>query len=111
MRIGDLNHRVILQRPGGSRDAVGERVTTWTDVATVWANVTPTSTSERMLAAQARSLVTHRVTIRYGSEWSAIDGSWRVKFGTRYMVIEGVRNLQEGGRWIELVCVEGGAEE
>mgnify|MGYP007083426429 CR=1 FL=1 len=111
MNPGRLNHRVTLQRPGGTRDAVGERQTTWTDVATVWANVAPTSTAERMVAAQARSFVTHRVTIRYGSEWSTIDGSWRIKFGARYMPIEGVRNLQEGGRWLELVCTEGGAEE
>lgn len=111
MNIGKLAHRVTLQRPGGTRDAVGERVTTWTDVATVWANVTPTSTAERNIAAQAHSLVTHRITIRYGSEWSTIDGSWRVKFGTRYMPIEGVRNLEEKNLWIELVCTEGGSSE
>lgn len=111
MNIGRLTHRVTLQRPGGTSDALGERQTTWTDVATVWASVMPTSTTERNIAAQAHSFVTHRITIRYGSEWSTIDASWRIKFGTRYMPIEGVRNLEEQGRWIELVCTEGGAEE
>lgn len=111
MNIGRLTHRVTLQRPGGSRDAYGQRQTTWTDVATVWASVMPTSTAERLAASQAHSFVTHRVTIRYGSEWSTIDASWRIKFGSRYMPIEGVRNLEEQGRWFELVCVEGGGEE
>lgn len=111
MNIGRLTHRVTLQRPGGTRDAVGERQTTWTDVATVWASVTPTSTAERNIAAQAHSFVTHRVTIRYGSEWATIDASWRVKFGDRHMPIEGIRNLEEGGRWFELVCTEGDAVE
>lgn len=111
MRIGRLRHRITLQRPGGSRDAVGERVTTWTDVATVWADVVPTSTYERNIAAQAHSFVTHRITLRYGSEWSAIDGSWRVLFGERALPIEGVRNIDEVNKTIELVCTEGGATE
>jgi len=111
MNAGDLRHRVTLQRPGGTRDAVGERQTSWTSVATVWASVVPTSTGERMIAAQAHSFITHRVTIRYGSEWAGIDASWRVLFGARAMPIEGVRNLEEDGRWFELVCTEGGGAE
>ena len=90
---------------------MGERQTTWTDVATVWADVVPTSTYERNIAAQAHSLVTHRITIRYGSDWSTIDGSWRVMFGDRALPIEGVRNVDENNRMIELVCTEGGATE
>lgn len=111
MNIGRLTHRVTLQRPGGTSDALGERQTIWTDVATVWASVMPTSTTERNIAAQAHSFITHRITIRYGSEWASIDGSWRVKLDSRYMPIEGVRHLEEGGRWFELVCSEGGSQE
>jgi head-tail adaptor len=36
MEAGTLRHRVTLQSPTGDQDAVGERDTEYTDVATVW---------------------------------------------------------------------------
>jgi SPP1 family predicted phage head-tail adaptor len=113
VQIGKLRHRVTIQKPDPSavRDAVGERSTTWIDVITCWASVVPTSTSERNIAAQAHSFVSHRVTLRWCSELSTIDASWRVLFGERALPIEGVRNLDERNQVLELVCVEGGGQE
>lgn len=111
MKSGQLRHRITLQSPSGTRDAVGERSTTWTNVATVWASVEPLSTSERHIAAQAHTFLTHRVTIRYASVVSAIDASWRVLFGDRVLTIEGVRNLNERNITLELVCTEGERQE
>jgi SPP1 family predicted phage head-tail adaptor len=113
MRSGTLRHRVTLQKPaaGDNRDAVGEPQTVWETVGTYWASVVPLSTGERHLAAQSRTYVTHRVTLRYSSELAAIDGSWRVVFGTRHLPIEGVRNIDERNREFELVCVEGMKQE
>lgn len=111
MRGGRLRHRITLQSPGGTRDEVGERTTTWNDVATVWASVEPLSTGERHVAAQAHAFVTHRVTIRYDSLVAAIDASWRVLFGARVLTIEGVRNLEERNSVIELVCTESTRQE
>lgn len=111
MRAGKLRHRVTLQSPGGALDAVGERVTTWTNVATVWASVEPLSTGERHIAAQAHAFVTHRVTLRYESLIAAVNASWRVLLGARVLTIEGVRNLDERNVTIELVCTEGDRQE
>ena len=112
MRAGPMRHRVILQSPAGSRDAVGERTTTWTDVDTVWADIQPLTVRDQLLADQAYGLVSHKVLVRYSSTISAIDHSWRVKFGTRILVLNAPpRNIGERNRTLELLCLEGPREE
>lgn len=112
MRVGKLNKRVLLQSPGGTRDAVGERTTTWSDVATVWAQIEPLSVKEQIAAAQARGSVTHKILIRYSATVVAITHAWRVKYGTRIFTVDGpARNINEGNRYLELICIEGLAQE
>lgn len=105
--IGELRHRVSLQSPGGSRDALGERTTSWTTVATRWAKVEPFTARELFAAGQAQSEVSQRVWVRHDAAIAALDASWRVLFGSRVLVIDGVRNHEERDRWLELLCSEG----
>jgi SPP1 family predicted phage head-tail adaptor len=108
MRAGELRHRVILQRPGGTNDGFGERMPAWMNVATVYATVAPLSTQERMLGGQLKADTTHTVTIRYSTEIAAIDGSWRVLYGARVLVLNGAPiNVDERNITLELPCVEG----
>lgn len=103
---------VILQSPGGTRNPLtGERVTTWTDVASVFAQIDPLSGREEFLAAQRQASTTHRVKIRYSSEVAAIDASWRVMFGARVFTIDTLRNIGELGDHLELMCTEGRRQE
>jgi SPP1 family predicted phage head-tail adaptor len=112
MRAGKLRHRVTVQSPAGTRDAVGERQTTWTDVAAnVPASIEPLAAREQFLAAQAQASTTHRVRLRYSSDLSALNASWRIKFGDRVLVIDGVRNIEERNMEFELLCTEGLREE
>jgi SPP1 family predicted phage head-tail adaptor len=103
MLSGKLRHQVILQSPGGTSDAYGERATTWTDVATVRAAVEPVGATERFHAGQQNAMRTHQVTIRY---CPGIDETCRVLFGSRALVIVGVRNLDEKNVTLMLDCVE-----
>ena len=91
IQAGKKIHKVILQSPAGSRDAVGERVTTWTNVATVWASIEPLSVRDAFLAAQAHASTTHRVRIDWSTDVDNIDGSWRVLFGSRVLVGAGTQ--------------------
>lgn len=114
MQAGKLRHRITIQKPSTSttRDAVGEPTTPWVDVVTDYpAGVAPVSTGERHVAAQNHMAISHRVTVRYCTDIAAIDNSWRVVFEGRYLPIEGVRNLDERNRTLELVCIEGPREE
>lgn len=107
MRAGTLDKRVILQSPAGSRDAVGERTTTWTTVATVWGSINPISARDLIAAGQTQTEITHRVRVRYSSALAALDSSWRVMFGSRIFVVLTVRNIEEGNKEFELLCSEG----
>lgn len=107
MQGGQLRHRVTLQAPAGARNALGERDTTWTTVATVWAAITPLSTRDLIAAAATQNETTQRVLIRAGSHIAALDSSWRVLFGARVLVITGIRRIDEIAEQIELQCSEG----
>ena len=107
MQAGRKTCKVVLQSPTGSRDAVGERTTTWVDVATVWAAIAPLTAREMFAAAQAQAPATHRVRIDYSSAVAAIVAAWRVKFGVRIFIIDGVRNIDERNVELELLCTEG----
>jgi SPP1 family predicted phage head-tail adaptor len=109
---GKLNHRVTLQQPGGVPDAVGERATTWSNIATVWASVAPLSTTQLAAAAQMQTNASIRVTVRWSPAIAAIAADWRVLFGSRILVIAAPpRNVAESNEMIELLCSEGLREE
>jgi SPP1 family predicted phage head-tail adaptor len=113
MRAGRLRHQLTIQRPnGGTRDAAGKRITTYADVATdVWGRVEPLSSNDIYNAAQYNAQTTHSVTIRWSEEISEIESSWRVLFGVRTFVIDGIMNTDERNREIVLNCIEGERNE
>lgn len=107
MRAGKLRHKITLQMPAGTRDAVGERTTTWAHVWSTRASIMPLKVAERFISSQMQSSVTHKIGLLYSSEISAIDNSWRVVFGSRIFTIDGVRDIEERHRNLELLCTEG----
>lgn len=109
MKAGRLRHVVTLQSPSGSRDAVGQRVTVWTDEAIgVPAEVRPLTGREQYFAAQKQASTNHIVTLRWGRYLAALDASWRVKFKDRIFTIDAPpKNLDERNIEIDLECTEG----
>lgn len=111
MKPGTMRHRVTLQSPAGVRDGVGERATTWANVATIWASINPISARDLIAAGQTLNETTHRVRVRDSSLVAAIDTSWRVMFGARIFVITSIRRIDEIKNEIELLCSEGARNE
>lgn len=106
MRAGDLRHLVVLESPPTAADSVGWATGAWTSRATVYAAIDPISGREALLAAQRQAQTTHIVKIRYNSQVSGLDETWRIKYGSRYFRIEGRVNQSERDRNLELSCVE-----
>jgi SPP1 family predicted phage head-tail adaptor len=77
MQAGQLNQRVTLQTCAITKDAVGGPVETWSDLATVWANVYDLSGKAINEAQQVGSSVTRRVTVR---QRSGLTSGLRVRF-------------------------------
>lgn len=107
MRSGNLRHRVIIQKPSGTRDAVGEVDTEYCDIATEWAAITPLNSRDIIASAQSHLQVTHEVIVRYRAVLSDIDVGWRVNHNGRYLYVAGVYNIRERDKSYRLLCHEG----
>jgi len=103
MNIGKMRHRLILQQPVSSQNTMDETVVTWTDMATVWGQIDPATGSWYFQAKQANSNVTGRVHIRYRSD---IDPTWRIQYGTRYLNIVSIINVDEKNRELLIMYSE-----
>lgn len=97
MRIGSLDRRVTLMRPVQTGPTEhNETLTSWQDVATVWAGVAAQSEGERPEAGKATATRTVTFRIRWRGD---VDERWRLLFDGRPWEIRGVREI---GRRIAL---------
>lgn len=105
MQIGKLRHRITIQYPSPTQDATNDPVVSWRVLATVWADVRPAGSQERLQrqADQVVAQVDQRVRMRYRSD---ITTQMRVKWGTRYFDIEGVNDPDGRRRELRLDCRE-----
>ena len=60
----ELNQRITLQSKSVTRNAIGEEVVTWGDVATVWAKVMPLRGNAFYAANQQQHVIDARFLIR-----------------------------------------------
>jgi len=88
MDPGRLRHRLTVQRVVRTDDGGGGYTEAWQDVpnGTVWGQVRPISSSERVRAMQSHGDITHRVTVRYSA---TLTGEMRVQFKGRTLSLVG----------------------
>lgn len=104
---GPLRHRVAIQRPLQVRDAYGQPVLSWLDVATVWASVENVGGSESWNARQVQADATLGVTTRHGSNLAGYGTSWRLVFKGRVLEVVDVSLRSEiTNGWIDWQCKE-----
>jgi SPP1 family predicted phage head-tail adaptor len=89
MMSGRLDRKITLQKPTTSRDAYGGQATSWTDEATVWAQVQQQSGRE-LFAAGKLAEVDALFKIRYRSD---VDETWQVVYDGRTYDIQSVKEL------------------
>lgn len=99
LKVSDLCSRVILQTISSGVDEIGQPVTTWTDTATVWADVRYLSGLSAIKAGADVSLSKVSIRLRY----RAVNAGQRVKHGSVLFNIEAV--LPDAKRaYTDLVC-------
>ena len=101
--IGNLRHRITLQKPVIIRDSIGQELEGWQDVATVWASIEPLSGKEYFNAQQTNSEVSTKITIRY---LESITPFMRVFFHKHTYNILSVINFEERNIYLQLLCSE-----
>ncbi|RTL71914.1 MAG: head-tail adaptor protein [Hyphomicrobiales bacterium] len=100
--IGALDRRLALEAPSDTADGAGGLVTGWTLVAEVWANVAPSTGSERYLSDALRVQVSHRITIRSRAD---ITPAMRLRDGARVFRISAILDRARRNRLV-LLCLE-----
>jgi SPP1 family predicted phage head-tail adaptor len=109
MRAGELRHRIAFQKRNASLDAFGGQLSTWSTIATVWADIRPMSGRE-LLAAQAINIdISHTVEIRYQLQFAGPKAvaAMRILYGDRIFNIHSSIDPDERHKTLELGCSEG----
>lgn len=105
IKAGSLNQRITFQQKSLTRNGIGEEVFTWSDVATVWAEVIPIRGREFYESAQMQQAVDMRFRIRARS---GLDGSMRLLWKTEpYDIIAIIPGTAQHAGTIEIMAVSG----
>lgn len=101
---GELKRRVTLQSRGSTKTPAGGQVTTWTDVATVFARIESRPGSEPLEGGAIRGVLSHVVRIRYRP---GVAPAMRLLYGARTLNIASVVDVEEAHVALDLYCSEG----
>lgn len=109
LRAGQLNRRVTLQRQSTVQDSYGAPLSTWIDVATVWADIQPLTGRELENAQRMASVVSHQITVRHQAALadSRAVAAWRALYKGRAFDIHAALNENEANVFITLLASEG----
>lgn len=103
MEIGKMKHRIEIQEPIEVKDAYGGITTTYTTRRTCWSKITPMTGKEIYKFQKFDMRISHSVKLYY---YSALEPSWRIKYGTRYFNIISIINDEEDNKSMSLLCEE-----
>lgn len=97
--IGDYDKRIQLIKVLSERDSTYNQVKKVEQVvATVWARLKNVSTGgEDFKAKQEKGDIKQGFEIKYSSDWSAINETWKIKWGGIYYEITKVFNDRRRG--------------
>jgi len=102
MRAGKLRFLVSLQSATAVEDDYGEDVTTFTEYASVYADIIPLSGKEFFAAQQVNSEITIKVIIRYRDD---VKASHRVVYNNQVFEIAAPPiNVRMRNRDLQLLC-------
>ncbi|MFV9511809.1 phage head closure protein [Tepidibacillus sp. LV47] len=100
--IGDLRHRITLQKQATITDADGFTTQQWQDVATVWAAVENLYGREYWEAAAIQAEKTVKFTIRYRPD---VDQTMRIVFRGQVYEITAIDNIKYRNEYMEIKAV------
>ena len=101
MQSGRLKHFVTIQRRSETRDAIGQPVVSWVQVAQVFADIRHQSGLEQIQADAPTSTVRASVRIRYRA---GIDAGMRVLHRGVAYNITAVLPDEVGRQHVDLAC-------
>ncbi|MEP7456790.1 phage head closure protein [Phyllobacterium sp. SB3] len=94
---GSLNQELVLEKSSISIGETGELIESWSEIASLWAQVEPIGTGPRLLGEQQIPEVTHRVTLRYRKN---ISSTMRFRKGARIFQTLTLHDPDDTGRYL-----------
>lgn len=107
MRAGQMRDRVTFQEAQEVSDGGGGYDVTWSPVATVWGSFIPERGSERVQAGRIENPVSGVLRIRYSSDVSGIDETYRALIDGVVYNIRSVTQPDRRQRAIEMIIERG----
>jgi SPP1 family predicted phage head-tail adaptor len=104
MLAGRLRKRVTVQRRSTTLDSLGGQATTWTDVCTLWAEITPTGGKELQTGGAIRAESMFTITTRY---YAGIVPKMRILFEGQPYNILNVNDTESRHRELVISCSAG----
>jgi len=101
--IAGMRERVTLQSPARAADGAGGADVSWTDVATIWAQVEEGAGGERLAGERLAARAALTLTLRYRV---GITTEMRVLWSGRVLNIRAVRDADGRKRFLTLECEE-----
>ena len=106
MEIGELRHRITIQKLTTGINENGFEVETWEDYRTVWAVASNLHGREYYAAAAVQAENTVKFTIRY---LTGLDTTIRILFRGKQYNITAIDNIKYQNRFIEIKALEVGS--
>lgn len=103
MKIGDLRHRITLQKYTETTDEEGFSIQEWQDIATVWASIENLYGREYWQAAAIQAENTIKFIIRYRKD---LPNDMRIKFQDQHYEIISINNIKYKNEYIEIKAKE-----
>lgn len=104
---GSMHRMATIQAPSASRDALGMRVDTWTDVGQLWVDCRDQGASEQQYADGIAVLRNFEVRARWGSiRRTGLTELNRLVFRGKTLRINAIRNGDERDRVAIIECTE-----
>ncbi|HAM67538.1 MAG TPA: head-tail adaptor protein [Acinetobacter nosocomialis] len=89
-KASNLRHRITIQKATQTQDPnTGAVISTWSDHATIWAEITDLSTKDIIAAKAVSSTIQSRAKVRYSNITKQINSTMRVFFDGYYYKIDG----------------------
>jgi SPP1 family predicted phage head-tail adaptor len=96
-----LNRLVTLQRRNAGQDALGQPLTTWADVASVWAHIRYLSGVETIKGGAETAATKASIRIRWRTD---VTPAMRVSIGTTVFQINAVLPDEARRDHVDLAC-------
>lgn len=113
MNIGKLDKQITIQTLDSVKDSYGNQTESWSDLATVWANINYISGQEKELSGSYDTILKVTIAVRYSDALMppSITDGYRIKYqardGERYLAVIGARDVKEKRRFIIFDCKDG----